>query len=443
MQFPRYIIDVIKRIEAEGYSAYLVGGSVRDAIRRAPIHDWDIACSARPHELKTIFQDSRILDTGIQHGTITVVCDEGAVEVTTFRSDGAYLDLRHPATIGFVDTVEEDLGRRDFTMNAIAYNPSSGFIDPFKGREAIAEGIIRSVGDPDRRLSEDALRIMRALRFSATLGYAIDENLAESLHANKGLLTAISPERISIELIKMLIGQNILSVLTDYPDVLSVVIPEIEPTLGFDQKSRYHQYDVWEHTARAVAYSKPDPVVRLALLLHDLGKPAKFFVDGKGTGHFYNHDLLGEELAKRRLKQLRFSNSMITSVSAAIRFHQIRLKPENTQKWLARLGEDTLRLVIEVCRGDMAAHADAVIEAILSDLHASEARLAELLEEEACFRLSDLAIDGNDLLAIGIMEGKDIGRVLSQLLEAVVEGDLENNRETLLVAAESSSALLG
>lgn len=436
MQFPLNVIQALQRIQTAGYSAYLVGGSLRDLIMGQTAHDWDIACSALPKTIKEIFQGSRIIETGIQQGTLMVMYQGDPLEITTFRQDGDYLDFRHPVGVTFVGTIEEDLARRDFTMNALAYSPDTGLIDPFSGKADIQASVIRCVGDPDTRLREDALRIMRALRFSSTLGFTIDDELRASLHRNRELLAMISPERLSHELIKMLVGKAVLPVLLEYPDVLEVMIPEITPTRGFDQRSRYHQYDVWEHTAHAVAAGKPDPIIRLALLMHDLGKPEKFFLDDKGQGHFYGHDVLGKEIAERRLRELRFSNSVIEEVSTAIHYHQIRLKEENTRKWLSRLGEDKLRLVIEVCRGDMEAHSDEVKEEILGDLHASERKLDELLEERQCFKLSDLAINGNDLKGIGIQEGKEIGSVLDQLLEAVVSGELENTHEELLRAAE-------
>ena len=436
-----YVQTAIEKIEAKGFFAYLVGGSLRDLIRGVPVNDWDIATSATPDQMKEVFAGHQTIETGIQHGTLSVILDQDQVEITTFRRDGEYLDYRRPVHVGFVNSIEEDLARRDFTMNAIAYNPKTGLVDPYGGIGDIDYGIIRSVGDPDNRLNEDALRIMRALRFAATMGFEIENDLSKSLHTNRALLAKIAPERICTELMKMLIGEDILSTLLDYPDVLAAVIPEIQAAVGFDQKSKYHRYDIWEHTARAVEAGKPDPTVRLALLFHDLGKPAKFFIDDTGEGHFYGHDILSEELARARLKELRFSNSLIDSVATAIRFHQIRVNPDTTQKWLRRLGEDMLRLVIEVSRGDMAAHADEVVSPMLAALQSSEERLDELIAKGQCFRISDLAINGNDLKAIGLEEGREIGRVLSYLLDMVIDGDLENTREELLLAAEACSAI--
>jgi len=437
MHIPPDVIRAVGKLEERGHQAYLVGGSLRDLIVGVPANDWDIACSALPEMVREVFGGHRVIDTGIRHGTLQVKLEENLVEITSFRSDGEYLDHRHPVKVTYVTTIEEDLARRDFTMNAIAFNPKTGFIDPYGGESDIKARTIRSVGSPGVRLGEDALRIMRALRLSSSLGFKIETSLSDSLHASRYLLKSIAVERVSEELLKMLVGDNILPVLLAYPDVLSVVIPEIEPTIGFDQKSRFHQYDVWEHTARAVEAAIQKPVVRLTLLMHDLGKPACFLVDGEGEGHFYGHDKRGEELAQYRLRELRFDNVTIYTVSQLIRYHQLRLKPENVKKWLARLGEEFLRLLIEVRRGDILAHCDSIKEEALSDLFASEARLDEIIEKGDCVRLSDLAVSGDDLLEIGFEEGKLIGETLLYLLGAVIKEELENNKEVLLAAART------
>jgi tRNA nucleotidyltransferase (CCA-adding enzyme) len=421
-------------LENEGFPAYVVGGCVRDTLMGIAPHDWDVACAALPAQVAKLFSDARIVETGLRHGTLTIIFPEGSVEVTTFRSDGEYLDGRHPERVRFVATIEEDLARRDFTMNALAFNERAGFIDPFKGRQDIADRVVRAVGDPDQRLQEDALRIMRALRFAAVLGFAIDEGLARSIHENRLLLTRIASERIANELLKMLVGSYILAVLLAYPDVFAVFLPEITATVGHDQKSLYHRYDIWEHTARAVAAAKPDPLIRLALLMHDLGKPDSFFVGADGRGHFYGHDERGEEIARVRLKALRFSNEMLDQVATAVRDHQKPLAPDTMLRWLNRLGERRLRMLIEVKRGDLAAHADNVVAPGLARLALCEDRLNELIEEQACFRRRDLAINGNDLKAQGFKEGKEIGRILALLLDAVIEGSVENTPDALLAA---------
>jgi tRNA nucleotidyltransferase (CCA-adding enzyme) len=441
-RLPAHIDQALRCLEDKGFAAYVVGGCVRDALMGKPPHDWDIATSALPAEVAGAFEGAtggaRVLPTGIRHGTLTILLPEGHVEVTSFRSDGDYLDARHPEDVRFVLSVEDDLSRRDFTMNALAFNPRVGLIDPFGGRDDIEARLIRAVGEADERLREDALRIMRALRFSATLGFAIEGRLAAALHRNRALLSRLAPERVAGELLRMLVGGDVLSVLLGYPDVLAAVVPEIEAAIGHEQRTPYHKYDVWEHTARAVAAAKPDPLVRLALLLHDLGKPASFTVDADGRGHFRGHDVRGELLARRRLRALRLDNDTQKRVAQLVGHHQKALRPQDMLRWLNRLGERQLRLLIEVKRGDIAAHADDVARLGGERMDACESRLDELLSERACFSLRDLAVNGDDLKTIGLEEGRALGEVLAALLDAVIDGDLENERDQLLAAARES-----
>jgi tRNA nucleotidyltransferase (CCA-adding enzyme) len=435
MEIPPQVASTLERLEDAGFSAYVVGGCVRDALMGSEPHDWDIATSALPKQVKEVFADKRVLETGLRHGTVTLLLKGQPLEITTFRSDGVYLDGRHPKSVRFVASIEQDLARRDFTMNALAFNPRTGLIDPFGGRRDIAKRVIRAVGTPSERLQEDALRIMRALRFSARLGFSLEEELAASLHENKALLARIAPERIHSELLLMLTGAHVLEVLLAYPSVLAVPIPEIAETVGYDQRTPYHRYDIWEHTAHAVASGSAEPLVRLALLFHDLGKPDSFFTDENGRGHFYGHDARGERIARARLTALRFPEAVIADVAIIIRYHQVRFGPEDMLRWLSRLGEDRLRLLLAVKRGDTAAHADTVVERGLARLDACEARLDELIEQQACFSLRDLAVDGDDLKGIGFEQGKEIGECLAYLLDAVIEGELPNAREELLSAA--------
>jgi tRNA nucleotidyltransferase (CCA-adding enzyme) len=426
---------VLDRLEDGGFPAYVVGGCVRDTLIDAAPRDWDVASPALPAEVAGLFVDTQMVEIGKRHGTLGLVFPEGIVEVTTFRSDGEYLDGRRPATVRFVTSIADDLARRDFTMNALAFRRQDGLLDPFGGRRDIDARLIRCVGDPTERLREDALRIMRALRFAATLGFDIDEKLAASLHEMRGLLARIAPERVSDELLKMLVGPYVLPVLLAYPDVLAVPLPEIAPMVGHDQRNPYHRYDIWEHTAHAIAAAKPDPLVRFALLAHDMGKPDCFFTDEDGRGHFYGHARRGEELIRARMKTLRFGNEFSDRVARLVADHQRHLGPTNMLRWLNRLGEQQLRLLLEVKRGDIAAHADDVVAAGLEVMRLCEARLDRLLAEQACFSLRDLAVNGEDLKGIGFEEGPEIGRVLAGLLAAVIGEELRNDREELLDAA--------
>lgn len=432
MEMPPHINQTLMRLEDAGFAAYVVGGCVRDTLRGVVPHDWDIATAALPEQMRQVFSDEKLYDTGIRHGTLSIGYPEGFVEMTTFRQDGDYLDNRHPEQVRFIDSIERDLARRDFTMNAIAYNPRRGYVDPHGGREAIQVRRIISVGDPDKRLIEDALRIMRALRFSATLGFTIDGALSASLHTNRELLRAIASERIARELLSMLVGENILAVLLGYPDVLALFFPEINEAVGHDQKSVYHCHDIWTHSAHAVAASKPDATVRLTLLLHDLGKPETFFTDTEGIGHFYGHDKAGERIARERLKALRLEARTIEFVAQAIANHQLPFSPQTMRKLLARLGEPMIRLLIEVKRGDLAAHAPHIAERGANKISSCEKAVDELIAQEACFSLSSLAVSGDDLKALGIPEGIEIGTKLKLLLKAVVEERVDNTREALL-----------
>ncbi|MDR1713226.1 MAG: CCA tRNA nucleotidyltransferase, partial [Coriobacteriales bacterium] len=326
MDIPAGIRQTLDSLEAAGYEACVVGGCVRDHLLGVVPHDWDIATSATPPQVAEALAGARLIPTGIAHGTWTLLLPDLPVEITSYRADGPYLDNRHPQEVRYAPSLQEDLARRDFTLNAIAYHPQRGFSDPFGGRDDISAQLLRAVGQPQLRLSEDALRIMRALRFAATIGFAIEDQLAQALHEQRQLLANIAVERLSAELIRMLPGANILPVLLEYPDVLAVFIPEIAPTIGFDQQTKYHQYDVWEHSAHAVALAAPDPLVRLTLLLHDLGKPECFFTDADGVGHFYGHDLAGERIARKRLKALHFDSKTIQTVSTLIAEHQARFK---------------------------------------------------------------------------------------------------------------------
>ncbi len=436
IDFPEYVLRILSELDRRNYQSFLVGGCVRDMIMEKSPTDWDIATSALPKQVKAIFTDDTTVDIGIKHGTVGVISNGGVVEITTFRHDGIYLDNRHPQNVEYVASIEEDLKRRDFTVNAIAYHPDRGFIDPMNGVADIDSNIIRAVGNADKRISEDALRIMRALRFSSTLGFEIDPELAGELHKSRELLNNIAAERISAELIKMLVGENVLSVLLNYSDVLSVIIPEIEAAVGFDQCSKYHCFDIWEHSARSVALSRPDKLLRLTLLMHDLGKPETFFLGEDGQGHFYGHNKTGERIALERLKALRLNKATAEKVAEVIHYHQLPLQSGNMKKWLMRLGEDTLRLILEVKRWDMATHAEQFIAPVIAKIDAAESELNEIIEQQSCFQVKDLAINGNDLIAIGIPKGEKIGEILNYLLELVVDNTLENTKESLIKAAE-------
>jgi tRNA nucleotidyltransferase (CCA-adding enzyme) len=309
-------------------------------------------------------------------------------------------------------------------------------IDPYDGQADLAARLLRAVGQPELRLAEDALRIMRALRFSSTLGFSIETELAHALHEQKQSLMQVSAERVQHELMRLLAGDNVLQVLLEYPDVLAVWIPEIAAAVGFDQKSPWHRYDVWLHTAYALASaSAEDPLIRLTLLFHDLGKPGTFSLDAEGRGHFYGHAELGEQIARDRLTALRFDARTVKLVAELIKYHLSALKPESVRRWLGKLGEEQLRRLIEVKRGDMSSHSEVVVDDRLTKLASVEQTLDELIASDACFKLCDLAIDGDDLIALGMTPGPALGRMLDRLFDAVMDEELPNERASLLALA--------
>ena len=304
MEIPENVQAVLKTLESAGHEAWCVGGCVRDALLGRSPGDWDVTTSAQPEETLGVFGPQG-LPTGLRHGTVTVKTPEGPVEVTTYRVDGAYRDHRRPESVAFTRSLDEDLARRDFTANAMARNLRGELRDPFGGREDLRRGILRCVGDPDRRFQEDALRILRGLRFAAALGLEIEPGTASAIRRNREGLADIAAERIQTEFFKLLPGKRAAEVLRGYPEVFGVFWPELLPMVGFDQRNRHHCYDVWEHTLRALAASPEDLVLRCAMLLHDVGKPDSFTLDEQGVGHFYGHPAVSRELADRMLRRLK------------------------------------------------------------------------------------------------------------------------------------------
>jgi tRNA nucleotidyltransferase (CCA-adding enzyme) len=425
-------LAVLDRLQAAGFAAYIVGGAVRDILMKKPASDFDIATSALPTQVQAVFADKNVVETGLAHGTLTVIYDGLPTEVTTFRRDGDYLDARHPEQVSFTTNIADDLARRDFTINAMALDAAGSIIDPYGGRDDLAAGILRAVGEPAVRLGEDALRIMRALRFAATLGFTIEPGLATALHEQRDLLARIAPERIMLELQKLLLGGNVTAILLEYPDVLGVFIPEVAPTVGFDQCTSSHCYDVWEHSAQAVALAPRDVLTRLTLLFHDLGKPECFSTDERGRGHFYGHDEAGERIARERLTALHCSNDTIETVSTLISRHGVRLEPHTAKRWLNRLGERRLLMLLNIKRADISAHSKESMEVFLANIDAVEAAVDEAIAQEQCFQLRDLAINGRDVLELGVAQGPQIGALLNTALELVLDDKLPNERQALL-----------
>lgn len=430
MRMPENVREILNRLEGAGYEAWCVGGAVRDALLGLEPGDWDVTTSAPPEAVLALFAPNA-LPTGLQHGTVTVGGGRG-VEVTTFRRDGEYLDNRHPDHVEFTRSLTEDLSRRDFTVNAIAADLRGELADPFRGREDLERRVLRAVGQPEKRFQEDALRILRGLRFSARLGFTIEPGTAAAIRRCAPLLENIAPERIQTELTGMLCGEHVLEVLLGYPEVLGVFLPEILPCVGFDQHSVYHCYDVWEHTVRAVAAVKPLPVLRYAMLLHDIGKPETFSLDEEGRGHFYGHWRRSVPLAQAVLERLRMDNRSRQTILTLVERHdcELPLSERSVRRNLARYGEETLRLLLEVKRADNLAQAEAYRDR-QTLIRQWEDLLELVLAEGACFSLRQLAVKGNDLTALGL-RGPAVGRALEELLELVIDEKLPNERGMLL-----------
>lgn len=437
MQIPSVVSYVLTQLERAGYEAYIVGGCVRDTLLQLTPHDWDICTVATPEEIMCVFEHETILPTGIQHGTVTLVCDQIPIEITTYRIESDYRDNRHPDNVCFVRSILEDLKRRDFTVNAMAYHPDRGLLDPFDGLHDLNNRCLRCVGEPTTRFSEDALRILRALRFSAVYGFRIEEKTGNALLCTAPTLAEISPERIQSELSRMLVGTYLKQVLTRYYPILFAVIPELRATEGFEQYSRYHCFDVLHHILEAVCASHADLTVRLAALLHDIGKPLCFSQDEKGNGHFYSHASLGETMADTILRRLRFDHQTINNVCQLIRHHDTPIERRDAivKRWLNKLGPDQLNRLLMLKEADSRAHTPSLIGNRFEELRDIRERMERLLAEKACFSLHSLAIKGKDLIAIGIPEGKAIGECLQWLLNAVMDGTLPNDADVLLATA--------
>lgn len=438
---PSYVHTVLTALRDAGHEAYPVGGCVRDCLMGRTPADWDICTSALPDETEAVFAGRRVIETGLKHGTVTVLSAGRPVEITTFRTDGTYHDGRHPDSVTFVSSLREDLARRDFTVNAMALGPDGTVIDPFGGQTDLEAGRVRCVGEPDRRFGEDALRILRALRFASKLDFAIDPDTARSAVENRALLDKIARERVFSELKGILTGPGAGRVLRGYAPVIFQVIPELAALAGFDQKNPHHIHDVWTHTAMAVDAAPPEPVLRLTMLLHDVGKPETFFIDDAGVGHFYGHAEKGEALAEGILRRLRCDNAARERVCLLIHYHAIQ--PPQTQRamrrLLAKVGEETVRQLLDCWRADCADRADAVLAADIpwgTLIGTAERILEELLAEPVpCFSVKSLAVNGRDILALGVEPGPAVGGVLRALLEEVMDGSLANERDALLTRA--------
>ena len=437
-RIPSGVRNVLHVLDGAGYEAWLVGGCVRDHMMGLPPKDFDVATSATADRVIAAFAGFRVIGTGLKHGTVTVLSEGVPVEVTTYRVDGSYSDGRHPDKVTFTSDIADDLSRRDFTINAMAYAPEKGYLDCFGGRDDLAGKIIRCVGDPDRRFGEDALRILRALRFASRLGFAIEPSTAQAIHRQRELLGKIAVERITQELFGLLCGRCAGHVLREFSDVIACIIPPIGRTFGFEQHNPHHDCDVWEHTLRVVDAAPPERVLRLAALLHDIGKPDSFSSGADGTGHFYGHAARSRALAEGIFEQyLRVDNHTKERVLLLVERHDERLPPDRRllRRRLAKYGEEAVRQLIALDRADLRGQARALACDREKELDETLKMLDELTAENACLHLRDLAINGGDLMAMGIPKGPMIGTILSRLLSEVCDEKLSNTREALFSRA--------
>ena len=440
MTLPADVADLIRMLESAGFPAYAVGGCVRDSLLGRAPHDWDLCTAALPEEMVRVFAGEKAAETGLKHGTLTVIRNHVPYEITTFRTDGNYTDHRHPDSVSFVSDIRVDLSRRDFTVNAMAWSPSAGVLDFFGGREDLKNGIIRCVGDADARFEEDALRILRALRFAAVYDFTLSPDTDRAVHARREDLGRIAAERIRTELVKLLCAPAAGRILRDYPDVMAAIIPDLAPMLGYDQRNHHHHYDLWEHTVQGVENVPPEEDLRLAMLLHDTGKPGVCTLDENGEAHYAGHQALSSRIAARVTEALRCSAAQRERVVNLVLHHDIPLRtadgsPATDRRFLLRklnrFGERDLRALFQIHRADRIATGYTFPEREDLRLRQRMDALDALLADRPCFTLKDLAVKGDDLTALGL-KGPDVGKTLNALLAAVIDGSLPNEKAALL-----------
>lgn len=435
MEIPKKAAEIIEELMAKGFEAYAVGGCVRDSVLGRTPEDWDITTSARPEQVKQIFP--RTVDTGIEHGTVTVLMDQEMFEVTTYRVDGEYEDHRHPKEVTFTASLEEDLKRRDFTINAMAYNPQTGLVDIFHGMEDLKRQVIRCVGDPGERFDEDALRILRAIRFSAQLGFSIDEATKAAMSERAESLRQVSAERIRVEFVKLLIS--------DHPErireacvlgITRVIMPEYDAIVGVAQHTPNHIYDVEEHTLIAVKNIAAEPALRLTMLFHDFGKPVVKKTDGD-RDIFYRHPEVSAKMCREIMRRLKFDNHTLEKVYRLVKWHGLKYLPNDisVRRALNRVGRDIFEEFIKVQRADISAKNPAVVPKKMRQLSEKEDIYRKILRRGDCFEVKALAVNGKDLIEAGISQGPILGAVLERLVELVIDTPEFNEKEKLLELA--------
>lgn len=437
LKLPASANRALTMLQNAGYEAYVVGGCVRDSLLHKTPEDWDVTTSAKPEQIVEVFHSERTILTGAEHGTVTVLLEGTSIEITTYRIDGDYTDHRHPDAVTFTASLQEDLHRRDFTINALAYCPKTGLVDIGSGIADLEQQRIVCVGDPETRFTEDALRILRALRFSAVLGFSIEKMTAAALRKLAPLLRRVTSERIAAELKKLLCGNDCRRVLLEYPDVFGVVLPELLPMVGLQQENPYHYLTVFEHTVETVQAAPSDLILRLTMLFHDCGKPQCYTRDIDGIDHFRGHAAVGSAIAEQALERLRFDRKTIDTVKLLVLHHDDDLPTTvaGCKRMLNKFGDKQALALIAVHRADiLGQHPDKRDR--IGALDALERQLRQLIDSGSCVQIRNLAINGSDLQSIGYRPGRKLGDTLQQLLEEVMDGFLPNERAALLDRAK-------
>lgn len=435
MNLPHYVNIILEKLNSCGYEAFAVGGCVRDSLLEIKPNDYDVATNALPGQIKSVLSDFRTIDTGIDFGTVTVISDGNSVEVTTYRIDGEYNDNRRPDSVVYTSLLSEDLRRRDFTINAMAFSESVGIIDLYGGRDDLTNKLIRAIGDPYERFNEDGLRIMRALRFASCYGFSIEEETSRAIHDLAHLLKNIAKERIAIELNKLICG-DCGNILREYHDVFSVIIPEIADCVGFEQHTKYHNRDVYEHIIATVSSVEPKKHLRLAMLFHDIGKPEYFTMDEHGRGHFKGHSVGSSEIAGRFFKEYHYDRMTADKVLMLISSHDIVIENRDKliKRYLNKYGEELFLDIIAVHIADDTGKSPE-FQSRIEEYKKVIDTTRRIIEENQCFSLNKLDINGNDITMLGF-RGKKVGFILDNLLEMVIDGKIFNKKEILIEEAK-------
>ena len=432
IELPKKVLFIINNLQLHGYEAFAVGGCVRDSILARRPQDWDITTSAKPEEIKKLFR--RTIDTGIEHGTVTVLFGKDSFEVTTYRIDGAYEDSRHPKEVQFTNRLEEDLRRRDFTINAMAYNDQVRLVDVFGGMQDLNHHLIRCVGDPEERFSEDALRILRAVRFSAQLNFPIESATADAIRKLAPNLQNSSAERIPAELVKLLVSPHPERIRDAYElGLTKVILPEWDAMEGVAQNTPHHKYDVAEHTLRALKNVKRDKILRLTMLFHDMGKPMMKTTDENGRDHFRGHALVSEELARSIMHRLKFDNETIRTVTKLVCYHDYRVEatPKNVRRAMNRIGVELFPYYLAVRLADVKAQSPYQKREKIENIVEMRRLYQEIIKKQECVTLRQLAVGGRELMDLGMKPGRELGSMLSELLEYVLDDPARNDKEIL------------